>query len=385
MLAAIVVGVWAMIFMTALMRGMVDQMVKDAVANLTGHIQIHDSRFRDDPSIQNVMHIDLDSLMEKLDGADIVAWAARLDLPAVISSERETAGVTLVGIDPMREKGLSFAGDPPAQGALLKSADDHNIIIGKKLAEKLETKLGNRVVIMTQDPDNNIADRGMRIAGIFDAELEATELRYAFTGLHTLQQLTKVKPKAISEIALLSHDYRHLEPLVQKIQHRFPDKEVLSWTQLNGYLKSMLELTDAFILVWYLVVFLAMSFGLVNTLLMAIFERTRDIGLMQALGLKPKLIILQVVIETIILLLIGLVVGNLLSWLTYFWTAEGIDLSGVAEGMEYWGMTTVLYPSMLPLDILLSNMVVLVLGVLASLYPAWHAARFVPVKAIGQK
>ena len=385
MLAAIVVGVWAMIFMTALMRGMVDQMIKDAVANLTGHVQIHNPKFRDDPSIQNVMHIDHAELIHKMKYKNIIAWSARLNLPAVITSERATTGVTLLGIDPKQETGLSFVGNEPTLGVNIQSADDNGIVIGKKMAEKLETKLGRRIVIMTQDPDNNIVDRGMRIVGIFDADLESTELAYAYTGLNTLQKLTHIKSSDVTEISAVTPNYRDVSDTVDYLKHQFPEQQVLSWKQINKYLSTMLNITDEFVLVWFVVVFFAMSFGLVNTLLMAIFERTRDIGLMQALGLKPRLIIMQVVVESVILLSIGLVIGNLLSYLTQLSTQSGIDLSGVSEGLEWAGMSSVIYPTTLMKDVILSNVVVLVLGILASLYPAWHAARFVPIKALGQK
>jgi len=374
-----------MIFMNAGMRGMVDQMIKDAVSNLTGHVQVHNPSFRDDPSIQNLMHLNAASLQKKMQGDDIIAWAARLNIPAVITSERATLGVNLLGISPRQEKGLSFVGDNPAQGVNIQSQDDDGIVIGKKLAEKLETKLGRRIVIMTQDPDNNIVDRGMRIVGIFDAELEATELAYAYTGLHTLQKLTHSKPGDFSELSVLTPEYRDVSATQAYLKQQFPGEEVLSWKEVNKYLSSMLDITDAFILVWAVVVFFAMSFGLVNTLLMAIFERTRDIGLMQALGLTPKLIIVQVVIESTILLLIGLLIGNALAWLTHLATRGGIDVSVVSEGMEYAGMSSVIYPSMVVEDVVMSNIVVLVLGILASLYPAWRAARFVPIKALGQK
>jgi len=386
MLAAIIVGVWAMIFMNALMRGMVDQMIKDAVANLTGHVQAHHRLFRDDPAIQNVMHLDLDKLKQELHHDDIIAWAARLNLPTVITSERATVGVTLLGITPQQERGLSFVGDSPAEGINIQTADDEGIVIGKKLAEKLETKLGRRIVIMTQDPENNIVDRGMRIVGIFDAELEATELAYAYTGLHTLQKLTHLNPGDIGEISVLTPDYRDVQKSVDYLKQLFPDQEVLSWKELNAYLSTMLNITDGFILIWAIVVFFAMSFGLVNTLFMAIFERTRDIGLMQALGLTPRLIILQVVVESMILLLIGLSVGTLLAVLTQVATQNGIDLSAAGgEGLEWAGMSSKIYPATLLKDVVMSNFVVLILGILASFYPAWRAARIVPIKALGQK
>jgi ABC-type lipoprotein release transport system permease subunit len=139
---------------------------------------------------------------------------------------------------------------------------------------------------------------------------------------------------------------------------------------------------DGFVLVWMIVVFLALSFGLVNTLVMAVFERVREIGLMLALGMKPRNILGQVVIESLLLLALGLAAGTALAWATVQPIKGGIDISIVGEGMEMWGMSTVLYPELLVSDIVLANVVVLVLGFLASLSPAWRAAHYEPIEAI---
>jgi ABC-type lipoprotein release transport system permease subunit len=139
---------------------------------------------------------------------------------------------------------------------------------------------------------------------------------------------------------------------------------------------------DGFVLVWMVVIFLALSFGLVNTLVMAVFERVREIGLILALGMRPSSIFAQVVVESVFLLTLGLLAGNLLAWLTIIPIQDGIDVSIVAEGMEMFGYASVLYPEMTLHDVVLANIVVLVLGFLASLSPAWRASRYEPIEAI---
>jgi ABC-type lipoprotein release transport system permease subunit len=139
---------------------------------------------------------------------------------------------------------------------------------------------------------------------------------------------------------------------------------------------------DGFMLIWVVVVFLALSFGLVNTLVMAVFERVREIGLMLALGMKPASILGQIIIESMLLLSVGLVIGDTLAWVTVKPLESGIDISVVAKGMEMFGASSVLYPKLYLDDVILSNVVVLVLGFLASLSPAWRASRYEPVEAI---
>jgi len=382
MLAAIVIGVWAMIFMTALMRGMVDDMVKDGVSVLPGHVQIHHPDFRDDPTITNVIAPPSGELLEVLSRPEVVAWATRVRVPAVISSERDTRGVTLVGIEPERERGISFVAADVTEGRFLESRDDRGLVVGRKLVEKLETGLGKRVVIMSQDPENEIADRGFRIVGIFDSKLAQYEEGYVFGGEGTIQDLLGVGD-AISEVAILGADYRDVEGLHRMVADAAgPEVEVLPWNELDSYLGSMLAVMDGFVVVWIVVVFLALSFGLVNTLVMAVFERVREIGLMLALGMTPRNILSQILAESILLLVIGLAIGNLAAWAAIEPLKDGIDVSIVGEGMEYFGAASMLYPALYLKDVVLANVIVIVLGFFASLSPAWRASRYDPVRAI---
>jgi len=383
MLAAIATGVWGMIWMTALMRGMVDQMIEGSIHTLVGHVQVHAQGYSDDPSIDYLMApvSTRPVLQELLQSDSVTGWSERIRVPGVIRSERDTFGVMLVGIDPARERGLSFIGDGVSEGEPLASPSDNRVVIGRKLLERLRTEPGRRLVAMSQDPENNIAERGFRIAGIYDAELEATETTFVFTGIETLRQMLGSGP-GVSELSLLGLDYRDLVGLTARLRALLPDLEVKTWAELDPYTGSMLDVIDGFILVWFVVIFLALSFGLVNTLLMAVFERTREIGLIQALGMQPGYILLMVLIESVIMLLLGLLLGNLVSWATIVPIRDGIDISIVAEGLEWAGMGTRLLPAVVVRDVVTANLVVLVLGILASLLPAWHASRKVPVEAI---
>jgi len=383
MLVAIAIGLWGMIWMTALMRGMVDQMIDDAISTLSGHIQIHAEGYLDDPSIEHTLPgiSQNQPLRTLLNSQQVTAWSQRIRVPAVVRSERDVYGITLVGIDPQRETGLSFIADSVSEGQYLASVDDKHVLLGRKLAEQLETKLGRRIVIMSQDPDNNIAERGFRIGGIYDTDLQATETRYVFAGIETVRKMLQMG-SGVSEISLLGHDYRHLDGLVAEVRAAAGDAETKTWLQLDPYMASMLDVMDGFVFVWFGIIFLSLSFGLINTLLMAVFERTREIGLIQALGMPPGNILFMVLIESLIMLVIGLIAGNLLSWLTILPIQDGIDISGVAEGLEWAGMSSTLLPAVKSSDVLLANAIVLVLGVAASLFPAWRASRKVPVEAI---
>jgi ABC-type antimicrobial peptide transport system permease subunit len=131
------------------------------------------------------------------------------------------------------------------------------------------------------------------------------------------------------------------------------------------------------------VVFVAMGFGIVNTTLMAVFERMREFGLMKALGMKPRWILREVLLESFLLLICGMLIGNCLGFFSiYALSGNGIDLSALAAGAEYAGMSRIIYPAVETKDVVVANLTVLLLGLLVSLYPAIKAARFTPVQAL---
>jgi ABC-type lipoprotein release transport system permease subunit len=382
MLAAISIGAWAMIFMTSLMRGMVNEMVRDGIRALPGHVQVHHPQYRDDPSVSNLVSMTSAELTEVFAGAGIDRYTARIRVPAIISSERESRGVTLIGADPLQELSVAAVGSDVVEGRNLEGSDDGGVVLGRKLAEKLDTEVGKRVVLMSQDPDNEVADRGYRVVGLFEANLAAHEEAFVFAGRETVQSMLGIGDR-VSEVAVAGDDYRTVEPLYAEVRALMSEgDEVLPWHELDEYLGTMLGVMDGFVLVWVIVIFLALSFGLVNTLVMAVFERVREIGLMLALGMRPSSILGQIIIESILLLTLGLIIGNALAFASVIPLRDGIDISVVAEGMEMFGASSILYPEMERGDVILANIVVLVLGFLASLSPAWRASRYEPVEAI---
>jgi ABC-type lipoprotein release transport system permease subunit len=382
MLGAISVGAWAMIFMTALTQGMVNEMIRDGISALPGHVQVHHPDFRDDPNITNLVPQADAEIIETFDAAGFIGWSSRIKVPAVITSERESRGVTLLGVDPERERGMTFVDYDAVEGRFLDSVDDSGVVIGHKLADTLDTEVGKRIVLMSQDPDNDVADRGFRVVGLFRANVEAFEEAYVFAGKQTLQKMLGVGDH-VTEIVVFADNYRDVEDEYSRVAALVDDDlQVQRWTEVDTYLGTMLKVMDGFVLVWVIVIFLALSFGLVNTLVMAVFERVREIGLMLALGMKPGNILGQILVESMLLLIIGLTIGNLLAWATIKPLESGIDLSVVAEGMAMMGASSMLYPELRLEDVVLANVVVLILGFVASFSPAWRASRYEPIEAI---
>jgi ABC-type lipoprotein release transport system permease subunit len=380
-LFALALGIWSMVALAALSRGSLEGQLQKAIGNLTGHIQIHARGYRDDPAIDHRMPAPDAALATALTDPSVRVWAGRVRVPAVIASERESAGVTLVGIEPQREQGLSFIGTAVTDGRYLESPGDTGLLLGRKLAERLETALGRRVVVMSQDVKNQVGDRGFRVVGIFDAEPEAIETAFVFVGRATAQEMLGMGD-TLSEISLRSDDRNRLEVPLNTLRTVAPSLDIEPWTVVEPLLTLTEKIVNVILIIWYAIVFAAMSFGLVNTLLMAVFERTREFGLFQALGMPPRHILGQVLVESLILLAIALVIGNLGALATVHALRDGLDLSAFAEGMEYFGVSPIIYPALSVGDVTMANTLVAVLGLVASLYPAWRAARHVPIEAI---
>ncbi len=382
MLGAISVGVWAMIFMTALMRGMVDDMLNQGIHNLPGHIQIQHPAFLDDPSVVNSIAEPDGELLAALNQPGVKRWATRIKVPAVIASERESRGINLLGVEAEAEADITGLPAQISEGRFLESNQDQGVVIGARLAQRLETRLGKRVVVMSQDPDNNISERGFRVVGIYRAKMPGLEEYNVYAARDTLQQLLRIEGR-VSQIVIVDEDYRDIETLYRRIERVTPKTlEIKPWYEIDSYLAAMFNMMDGFVLVWVIIIFLALSFGLVNTLVMAVFERVREIGLIQALGMRPILIVYQILLESLLLLLIGLVIGNGLAIITVKPLESGLDISIVAEGMAMMGASSMLYPNLTLYDMLLANSVVIVLGILTSILPAWRAAHLDPVRAL---
>ena len=384
-LTAVVIGVWSMILLGSLMRGMAVGMIKNGISTLTGHIQIHHKGYRNDPAIENRISDPrvVEDVLRKVLPQDAL-WSPRVRVNAVASNARHSSGVTLVGIDPASEARISFIGTAISQGRYLKPDEKNGILVGEALLEKFDTKLGRKLVLMSQDTHREIASRAFRIVGTFRAEMEATEKQYVFVNRTASQKMLKLKD-GLSEIAILLPGKPDNPDVTDALKTALPSEkfEVHTWRELLPFQMAYLKILDGFMWIWYLVVFVAMGFGIVNTTLMAVYERMREFGLLKALGMKPWWILREVLTESFLLLITGMAIGNALGFVCiYALSGSGIDLSALAAGAEYAGMTRVIYPAIALRDILMSNFIVLFLGILVSAYPAVKAARFTPVEAM---
>ena len=380
LLSAILVAVAAVVVSSALVRGFQRDMLEAAVANLTGHVKILAPGYLDDPNVQQSFRL-AEDWRPDLDDAALAGWAPRVRIPAAIMSERSTRGIQLVGIDPAREH-VSFIGNAALEGEPLSDASDRRILVGHALAEQLETRLGRRLVIITQGADGRNREAGFRIAGLYDAEGTGLEKTYVFTGLKALQGL--LDAEVVTEVSIRLHGEAAPLGLKAALKEFFTGLSVLDWQELEPNSAALFAVADMAIFIMFLIMMSALIFGLVNALATSVMERIRELGLLRALGMRPGSVVVQVVLESSILMLAGVLAGIAIGALFLYWLADGIDLSRWAQGVEGIGLRGVLIPIPQLADMALIGAMSMALGLLASLYPARRAVKIKPLEALGR-
>ena len=188
----------------------------------------------------------------------------------------------------------------------------------------------------------------------------------------------------ISEISFVMRELDSLPVFIQQLHRAAPELDIQSWSELEPFTDAILKISDGTIALWTVVMFILVAFGLINTLLMAVFERAREFGLLQALGLKPDLILLMVLLESLLLIGVGVLAGLMSGISTILAFGNGLDLGVLAKGATMFGAGRVLYPRLDMVQTAYIGLFVWGAGIFASLYPAWRAVRESPVETINK-
>jgi ABC-type lipoprotein release transport system permease subunit len=379
--SAILVAIASCVLLASLLRGMQIDMMKGAVDNLSGNLKVLAPGYREDPSIERGFLLD-DAFQPDVPAAELIGWTRRVRVPAVVVSERETRGVSLIGIDPNDERAISFLGDVKIDGEGLRDADDERILLGAELAARLDTRVGRRVVVMTQGADGRNREAGFRVAGAFDAPGTMLEKAYAFTGIRALQKL--LDTHNVTEVSVRLRDDRFTPVADGALTQELQGLQVFNWRQLDPQAAAFFQMADVGIVIWFVILLLALAFGLINSLITAVLERIREFGMLRALGMRRGTVVAQVVVESVLIVTFALAGGIALGIGLVGYFSAGIDLSSYAAGAELAGLRGRLVPHLAIGDVVTLSVLSLVLAVLASAYPAWRAVRIKPLDALGR-
>ena len=381
--AAIAVAVGGTTLSNSLIRGWQVDMLETAVSGLSGHIKVQAPGFADDPSLQRAFSASTNVVLD--DQLSVAGIAKRINLPAVISSERETRGVAMIGIDPADEA-ISLYRDFEVSGESLAGPDDGRLLIGKALAETLQTKIGRRVVMIVEGADGKSRERGYRIAGVFDSPTNWPEEALVFTGLQALQDTlaTVGLDNPITELSVVLVSDEDRPSAAEKLRDQHPQLVVKDWRQMQPQIAEIVDVVDATMVIWFILIMSALTFGLVNTLIATVMQRTQELGMLRALGMNKQLLLIQVVMECVGIMVVGVIAGLILGVLLVFGLGEGIDLSAFSESVEAFGMSTFLKPVLTVEDLLLFGGLSMLVGLFASFFPARRALKISPLMAMNR-
>lgn len=374
------VGLWSILAMASFITAWAQSSRDATLRLLLAQGQIHAEGYIDNPNINRLMDPPDATLLAALNAPEISNWAARLELPAVVQSEYKTLPVSVVGVVPEAEIRISSLPDKLIEGRYLSGPDDDGAVIGLNLAKRLKTALGRRVILMITAEDGWLEERSFDVVGIFDADT-AFEDTYIFTGQAAMQKMVGVGDK-IAQIAFEVPDEAALDGVLASLIAAAPTLDIRQWRDLSLMLGAMDASMDASVYVWMSVMMVMISIGVINTQLMAVFERIHEFGLLRALGLKPGHVLALVTLESVLLIGLGVIIGMAMGAATVWGFADGIDLSAFSQALEAFKSGEVLYLEIKPMDYVIFPLAIWLLGVLVALWPAWRAAKTSPVEAM---
>jgi ABC-type lipoprotein release transport system permease subunit len=387
---AIMVGgasfsVLAFVFLFGFFDGFFEQVVENSTRYLTGHVQLERTGFRKDLAPE----LALDKpgeLLERVRGSPNVAAAApRVQAQALASSATKSEGIVLIGIDPIPEREVTFIHRTIVQGRALEPGADREIVIGRELAGKLRVRLGEKVVVMAQAADGELGTAAYRVGGIFATESSAFDKAFAYVTLPAAQSLLALGAR-VSTVNIRLTDRARLGATTVELRRLVADPGIalVPWQELLPQLEEMVRFNRVVSNIILAVFLLVVATAIMNTVFMAVAERTREFGVMMALGTPPGAIRRMVVYETIVLMTLASLLGYGIGIaLVEYAGRRGIDLSGFFRGYSTIpGLTGVVYPQVFAETIVAPGIALLLASVLVSLYPAAKAARLDPVAAI---
>lgn len=371
-----------MILFTGLMNGMLYDMEHNAIALQTAHIQIHALGYREDPTIYKRIE-NHQALLTKLDQAGYQA-TGRLLGSGLIASGTSSAGSLIMGIDPAAEAQVTEIHRHLLKGKWLDKSDALGVVIGRKMAKTLNVNIGDELIFVSQAADGSLANELFSVRGILKTISEVVDRGGLFMIDGSFREVMALE-EGVHQIALIIPEDEDLLTATQKVESLSKGLEVRTWRELMPALSQMLEMTGVSLGVMFVIVYFVIGMVILNATLMAVFERVREFGVMKAIGISPlavlALILAEAVIQTIMAIIGGLAIGVPIS---LYLENHGIDLTHFADSTAFAGVAIdPIWRSITNLDSIIQPVIFLiVLSMLAVIYPGIKAAVIQPIKAI---
>ncbi len=382
-ITAIAMGMWAGTFTSAFYEGMMIQKIDDVIASEMSHFQVHDTNFREELQVRYFINDGLSIENEIQKNEHVIATTGRTISTAMMQSATKSGAIKLLGIDPEEEDRVTELSQKLEEGEYFIGVKRNPIFISQKMAEEYKLKLGSKPVIQLQDVNGEIIAVSFKVVGIFKSNNGMLDAMNAYVRRDDLQQILGLQTSNYHEIAVLLDQNDLAESIAAHYQKQYPDLEVKPWLDLATGMRYMVEASGTFAYVIVSIILVALLFSVINTMLMAVMERTREIGMLMAVGLNKTKVFLMIMLETVFLTMIGGPLGLLIAGAFIHITGKnGIDLGAIGETYSDLGFAAVVYPVLSMESYFSITMMVFGMALIAAIYPARKALKLNPSEAI---
>lgn len=388
-MASIFVGIIGATMIKGFSVGLADQRAQSSISNRISNIQIHHPKFLLNQEIQYSIS-EPAQIIDKIKAIDGVKGVSlRIETNAMAASASTGTGVSLYGVLPDDERQTSGLHRMIKAGEYLKDEQRLPVVAGEKLLKKLNLTLNDKLIVTLADSTGTITSGAFNIVGVYKTDDQNFDVSHIYVKRQDLAALTGYSPEAGNEIAILLADNKATSSITAKLnklfQKEIEQKEILvqSWEQIEPLTKSMIKMMNYFSYFFLIIILAALSFVIVNTMLMAVMERTREIGTLMALGMNKPKIFSMILLESVYLSTIGGIIGTATSILmVQYYAIKGFDLSSAATALNYFGYDSIIYFKVNPLFYITSLVLVVFIALLSGIYPALRALKLQPVAAI---
>ncbi|MCW5899000.1 MAG: ABC transporter permease [Flavobacteriales bacterium] len=381
-IGAVAIGLFASLFLMAFYQGMIEQRIDSVVRHETSHIQLHHPDYVADQDI-NFRIAGADCLVHELAQLPrVVGVAPRVAVPGMIQSPTGSAGLRINGVDPELEDRTTGLSAFVKEGEWFGPERRHGILISAKVARQLKVQLRGKVVLMAQGPSGEIASGAFRVIGIYGTLNGPRDDANAYITREDAAEMLDLGDE-VHEIAILLDHSDAVDASVARLRTAYPQLLVRGWTELSPEMEILIGTFDQMMFIMLGIIFIALAFGLVNTMLMAVLERTREIGMLMAVGMGRARIFGMVVLETLLVVLAGVPVGGAFSAAAIGWgAAKGINLSAWGETATQFGYDPHVILALKPYHALVVLAMVVAISLLSAIYPAVKALKLNAAEAI---
>ncbi len=384
-IGAMVFSNMLLVFMISLQFGMYGLMIDNSLKVFTGHMQVQAPGYNDDQKMRqvvpNVVGV-ASSLREALGSDEIAArgWAFGL-----ASSAERSYGVGIYGVEPEFEPRVSNIPGLVTVGRFFSDTNAQDLVVGAVLARNLRAGVGDEITLLGSGVDGSFAAAVLTIVGIFDSGVPDLDRNIAEMPLGAFQEVFYTNG-AGHQVVVFTDSLRDVETVRQRVEGLLPegsDLVVHDWDTLQPGLKQAIQADISSAFFMYAILVILVAFSVLNTQLMSVLERTREFGIVMALGLRAGRLGRLVMLETALMGLLGLVLGAIAGTIFTSWfTANGLSIPGMEEMAAQFNLPARIFPSVNLLTMFLGPLVVFVFTLLAAAYPALRMHKVQIVEAM---